>query len=323
MIVPDGALHNLPFEALLVHGGDSPRFILDEFPPIAYAPSANILVNLMKRPASSAESRRSLLTLGNPQYREQADATQEDVSPKTVAATDPPAESSSAEVALVAAADRSGELTRDMMYGFRGVLPPLPGTERECVQLAECFQRQGMTAKPLLGKNATEQQFVESVRGRGIVHLAAHGLVDERYGNLFGAIALTPPTEATFSEHNDGFLSYNEILQLPLADCELAVLSACQTNVGPDRPLEAGSTLAQAFLAAGAHRVIASHWSVSDASTAELVTGFFELIAKDLAQSNRIDAATALHAAKLKVRQDSRWQSPYYWAPFVLLGPSD
>ena len=37
----------------------------------------------------------------------------------------------------------------------------------------------------------------------------------------------------------------------------------------------------QAFWAAGACRVVASHWSVSDESTAELVAGFFELIATD------------------------------------------
>jgi CHAT domain-containing protein len=128
--------------------------------------------------------------------------------------------------------------------------------------------------------------------------------------------------DATLSEGDDGFLSYNEILQLPLADCELAVLSACQTNVGPDRPLEAGSTLAQAFLAAGARRVIASHWKVSDDSTAELVAGLFERLADDLAKSDCFDVTTSLHEAKLKVRNDPRWQAPFYWASFVLLGPS-
>ncbi len=315
VIIPDGALHNLPFEALLVRGGDSPRFVLDEFPPIAYAPSANILVNLIRRSASSPESRRSLLTLGNPQYGLQTGIAKSEAGPTS--------ETSIALGTAVAAADRSGELTRDMMYGLRGSLPPLPGTKEECARLVECFERRGMAVKPLLDINATEQQFVESVRGRGIVHLAAHGLVDERYGNLFGAIALTPPTDTTLGEHNDGFLSYNEILQLPLADCELAVLSACQTNVGPDRPLEAGSTLAQAFLAAGARRVVASHWSVSDASTTELISIFFEFIAADIGKTDQLSAAASLHAAKLKIRNDPRWQAPYYWAPFVLLGPSD
>ena len=135
---------------------------------------------------------------------------------------------------------------------------------------------------------------------------------------------MTPaPTETTLGEHNDGQLSDNELLQWPLADCELAVLSVCQTNVGPDRPLEAGSTLAQAFLAAGAHRVVASHGSVSNASTAELIASFFEVIAADLAMTDQLGSAASMHAAKLKIRNDPRWQAPYSWAPFVLLGPSD
>ena len=49
------------------------------------------------------------------------------------------------------------------------------------------------------------------------------------------------------------------------------MLSACETNVGPQLPLEAGVTLASGFLAAGARRVVASHWSGDDRSTAELM----------------------------------------------------
>ena len=210
-----------------------------------------------------------------------------------------------------------------MMYGIRGSLPPLHGTAQECAQLADSFERRGLPVQKLWAENATERRFVDSVDGHGIVHLAAHGLVDECHGNLFGAIALTPPAEDSASDGDDGFLSYNEILHLRLADCELAVLSACQTNVGPDRPLEAGSTLAQAFLAAGARRVVASHWSVSDASTAQLVSTFVDSLADRLKNEAPLTYASALHQAKLKVRNDPRWQAPYFWAPFVIIGPSE
>src|SRR5262249_36126749 len=143
--------------------------------------------------------------------------------------------------------------------------------------------------------------------------------------NLFGAIALTPPSQPIDSSDNDGFLSLHEIHNLPLSACQLAVLSACQTNVGPDRPLEAGSTIAQAFLAAGARRAGCSHWNVDDDSTAELIGGFFERIAKTSddkgTTADRIEYAKALRDARLAVRSQSQWASPYYWAPFVLIGP--
>jgi CHAT domain-containing protein len=81
--------------------------------------------------------------------------------------------------------------------------------------------------------------------------------------------------------------------------------------------MEAGSTIAQAFLAAGARRAVCSHWNVDDASTAELVGGFFERVAA----SKSVEYAKALHDARLAVRSQSQWASPYYWAPFVLIGP--
>lgn len=329
VIIPDGALHNLPFEALLIRDGQSLSYVLDTFPPICYAPSANILIKLMTRRDSAAGIRRSLVTLGNPHYgvnvvQPKGTSTQTPTAVSPDSTPEPLRPNVAASFAFNESSKASGEISGDMVDGLLGVLPLLKGTQKECDQLAECCERRGMSVKKLLGPNATEKNFVESVRGRGILHLAAHGIMDKEHGNLFGAIALTSSAEATPNEDNDGFLSYNEILRLPLNECELAVLSAGQTNVGPDdRPFEAGTTLAQAFLAAGARRVVASHWSVSDESTAELMRNFFDIIAVELRKSGRLDAASALHQAKLKMRDKSGWKNPYHWAPFVLLGPTD
>ena len=316
VLIPDGALHNLPFEALLVSAGQEPRFVLDDFPPIAYAPSANILANLRRRPDVPTENLRRLLTVG-PQYSRPS---------ATLATTIP--EKPTSNVAEAKGADTSTliaqvELTRDLFEGMIGPLPELKGAKRECERLESSFKQRGLEVIRLLENDATESRFTDVVGGCGLIHLAAHGLVDERYGNLFGAIALSPSANELLGDADDGLLSYREILKLPLNRCELAVLSACQTNVGPNRPLEAGSTLAQAFLAAGARRVVASQWSVSDASTTELVTTFLESVANSLQDSHAPSYASALHQAKLQIRRDKRWAAPYYWAPFILLGPNE
>ena len=161
-----------------------------------------------------------------------------------------------------------------------------------------------------------------AVAGRRFLHLAAHGFVDERYGNLFGALALAPPPPGREAPGDDGFLELHEVYQLPLKDCELAVLSACETNAGPQRPLEAGVTLAGGFLAAGARRVVASHWSVEDRSTAELMAAFFEQVTAARGDG-RVSFARALQKARQQVRSRPEWSAPFYWAPFVLLGPGD
>src|SRR5947209_12079205 len=117
--------------------------------------------------------------------------------------------------------------------------------------------------------------------------------------------------------------SPTEIYTLPLQDCELAVLSACTTNVGPQRPLEAGVTLASGFLAAGARRVVASHWSVDDRSTAELMEAFFKEVTGAARQGKQVSYPQALQQARRQVRGQARWSAPFYWAPFVLVGAPD
>src|SRR5205085_11593669 len=144
-----------------------------------------------------------------------------------------------------------------------------------------------------------------------------------RFGNLFGALALTPPPPGKETAEEDGFLSLHEIYALPLAKCDLAVLSACVTNVGPQRPLEGGVTLAGGFLAAGARRVVASHWSVDDRSTAELIEAFFKEVTAAGSRSRPVSYPEALWKARQQVRSRARWSSPFYWSPFVLVGPGE
>ena len=107
------------------------------------------------------------------------------------------------------------------------------------------------------------------------------------------------------------------------ADCELAALSACQTNVGGERPLEASSTLARAFLAAGARRVICSHWNVDDQAGSELIARFWEEAAAEQKAGGTVHYAQALRNAQRRIRQRPEFASAYYWAPFVLIGPAD
>src|SRR5262249_39577488 len=121
---------------------------------------------------------------------------------------------------------------------------------------------------------------------------------------------------------DDGFLELHEIYQLPLGECELAVLSACETNVGPQQPLEAGVTLAGGFLAAGARRVVASHWRVDDRSAAALMGAFFERLAA-ASRDGPVSFARALQHARQQVRSQPEWASPFHWAPFVLIGTGD
>jgi CHAT domain-containing protein len=99
----------------------------------------------------------------------------------------------------------------------------------------------------------------------------------------------------------------------------LAILSACETNYGPDQQGEGVWALSRGFLVAGSRRVIASNWLVDDEAGANLIA----LLGAEVASKpqSQADYAQALQKAKLAIRQQEKWASPYYWASFVLIGP--
>jgi len=76
----------------------------------------------------------------------------------------------------------------------------------------------------ILGSAATKALVQAQMPGATVIHLAAHGLLDEERG-LGSVIALAP------TETDNGLLTAAEIIDLPL-QANLVVLSACNTGRG-------------------------------------------------------------------------------------------
>jgi CHAT domain-containing protein len=93
---------------------------------------------------------------------------------------------------------------------------------------------------------------------------------------------------------------------------ELLVLSACETAAGDDR---AALGLAGVALRAGARSAVATLWSITDESTAILVSDFYRRL-----QEENSSKAEALRSAQLTLLRDERYRHPVYWAPFLLIG---
>jgi len=131
-----------------------------------------------------------------------------------------------------------------------------------------------------------------------ILHLACHGYVDRANGNLFGALALTPGPDAAMNPDDDGLLTLAEVSRLDLRGTGLAILSACQTNIGPQQFGEGTSGLSRAFLIAGAKRVVAGNWLVDDEAAAGQVSYFGSLTARAMQRNEPPDfGRTSPHAA--------------------------
>lgn len=287
VIVPDGPLFALPFEALVteVSSGRAQAWI-DDGPVVRYAPSLALLDAIGRADEAATRKRPAVLSVCNPRF----------------AAGDGAADAGTA--AWVAR-------TR---YGERGgSLAALPGTELETNGVVETFGAGAVTV--LRGADATERALRDAIPGKDVVHLATHGLVSLRRSDLLAALALTPVSTSDLSD--DGFLQMFEIYNLPIS-ARLVVLSACESSHGRYVEGEGVMALSNGFHAAGARQVVATLWKVDDDASAALMDAFFARVAAGW--DNGGDVARALRDAKRALRADPRRAHPFYWAAFVASG---
>ncbi len=139
-----------------------------------------------------------------------------------------------------------------------------------------------------------------------IVHFATHGQFSSKAENTY---ILTWNDRLNLDRFSNllkdrGTRAGNEI--------ELLVLSACQTARGDNR-----ATLGLAGMAIGARAksTIASLWSVNDEATEELMVNLY----KNLVSKN-LNKGESLQQAQQTLLRNPKYHSPYYWAPFVLIG---
>jgi CHAT domain-containing protein len=149
---------------------------------------------------------------------------------------------------------------------------------------------------------ATKENFLTKSSSSKIVHLATH------------ADASSNPWIAFY----DDTLEAHELYTYQ-NNAELVVLSACNTTIGDIAPGEGVMSLARGFFYAGANTVVSSLWETNDKATSEIMTSFYTHLKEGESKSD------ALHQAKLDYLTSSNLsqQSPYYWAPFILIGEAE
>lgn len=204
----------------------------------------------------------------------------------------------------------SAQLMAPVQFPVKDNLSPLPGTETEVKQIQELLQGKQITCNILINQEANETSIKsESLRNYDLIHFATHGIVDEDNPDL-SRIFLQNDSEA-----EDGNLFSGEIYNLHL-NANLVTLSACQTGLGKISKGEGVIGLSRALVYAGAKNLVVSFWSVADESTSQLMTTFYQ----HLITTKETTFAEALRGAKLKMIRQQKYASPFYWAPFVLIG---
>jgi CHAT domain-containing protein len=280
VIVPDGILNLLPFDALQ---NDYGQYLLKSA-VISYAPSATVL-NALRRRAEPRPLSRDLLGVGDVAYENQGGAGRRIAPPDTL----------------------RGRFVRGFA-DFAGVpLHDLPQTRTEVENIGKIV---GKNAEILLGSTATESTFKqEPLNEFRVLHLAVHGFADPQYPERSALLLGADPKSG-----EDGLLQVREIKRLRL-NAELTTLSACDSGVGKLQGEEGVSDLAEAFLAAGSKTVVASLWSADDTFASALMERFYQRLALGESTSSALRGAKLDMLTKY-----GEQVSPFYWAAYVAIG---
>jgi tetratricopeptide (TPR) repeat protein len=237
---------------------------------------------------------------------------------------------------------------------------PLPATRREVQAIAQLFQSQGRPTSALLGAEASEPE-LDRLAASGelvrfaFIHLAAHGVIDQgipqRSAVILTQVGLPDPLDQVLNHKPvfDGRLLVREIQRSWELKAELVTLSACDTALGKESGGEGFVGFTQALLMSGARSVCVSLWKVDDTATALLMTRFYQnLLGKREGLVGPLPKAESLREAKDWLRHlphdevatltrseprkslkgetsgvVTRFDHPYYWAAFVLVGDPD
>ncbi|MCB9555134.1 MAG: CHAT domain-containing protein [Deltaproteobacteria bacterium] len=170
----------------------------------------------------------------------------------------------------------------------------LPYAALESEALTAAFAKEA--TQRFVGNQATALALRQQAPRAGLLHIAAHA-----------EYRPDRPLSTAFALHEEFALHQVLALKLPGS---LAILSACQSALGPAGSGDHRVALSRAFLSAGAHSVASTLYRISDLGAALVVKHF----ARQLRAGRPL--ADALRKAQLAVRDQLR--HPVFWAAMQL-----
>lgn len=289
VFIPDGVLNAVPFAALpdpskriiaSLPGETIPRLIY--YHDISYVPSLSVLSILRKRSEPWHIPWANNLIISDPIY----------------CRDDPRLDDVHAIGKEIVGNTTPNELGR------------LPWTRNE--RLSFETLNPGGSLSSLFAQDVTKAKVLErGLEHFDLIHLATHSIFDDAFPEIshiaFGKYGVN-------GIEKDQNLYAFEILQMHLP-AQLLVLSSCETAYGSSIRGEGALSITRACMAAGTQRIVASLWTVPGEATAELMDHFYYALFQD-----HLSPAASLSQAQRQLADNPRWNSPYYWAAFIIQG---
>jgi len=307
LVIPEGILNVLPFEALMDPAG---RYLVEQF-HVTYCPSLRVWQLLAER--RYEDVRQPLLAFGGAVYDRAEPLAQR--SPKTEAEP---------EILLNRLRGRIFEAEAEKR-GFREIYEraglanwrDLPGTLAEIRAIAKIVPHTDL----LTGSNVSEHR-IKALSREGrlaryrVLHFATHGFAVSSPPEM-SALVLSDAASRLGDE--DGYLRAYEVARLKLR-ADFVNLSSCETGLGRLYRGEGVVGLTQAFLLAGANGVMVSLWQVDDMETASFMTELYQKTERDGLDFG--EALTSVKRERLRGSAGRGTTAPIDWASFVYIGRS-
>ncbi|MBV6405786.1 MAG: CHAT domain-containing protein [Flavobacteriales bacterium] len=262
LIIPDGSLHQVSFEALV----DAPctptrlrdHFLLRRF-AIAYLHSATTAIRFTDLAREHADG---ALALAPGFSDEDKDRYVKDL----------------------------GDSTRLDRHYLAFVRQPF------ALRTAEGLGRT-LSATLLLGTAANERSLREQAARHGILHLGTHAEMNPR-DPMYARLVLSKGDPEGGTD-DDGYLHAYEIYALDL-HAQLAVLTACETGAGTDEAGEGVRSLGYGFAYAGCPSLVMALWNIDEKVTADLVAGLYEHLADGMPRHKALRQAKLDHVMQAR-----------------------
>lgn len=283
IVVPDGVLGYIPFEALLSATpedlGDFATYpYLIKKHQISYAYSATLLKEMTQR-VHQHRPTQSVLAMA-PFYLK--DPTK--------------------------LLDKWESIETSLMNTSRDSLGHLKGSGDEVAGIKNI-----LNGTALFGPNASLTAFQESAEEYKILHLSTHGKADDRVGD-YAYLAFGVPDQAGAFDKLYARDLYNYAL-----NADMVVLSACETGIGKLQQGEGIVSLARAFAYAGAKSIFTTLWQVNDESTKELMIPFYGHLKKASVTKDAALRMAKLDYLNDK-EKDNHFLHPFFWSGMIGIG---
>ncbi len=289
VIIPDGVLGYIPFDALLkappkdpLNFGNYP-FLCREY-TISYCYSVTLLQEMQQK-QHIRPPERTLLAMA-PFYQ----------------GTYQYLEDQFGNVSKVLDAEEARETGGIVMRRNFG---SLPYSGEEVVTAGKLWR-----GDYLINSDATRERFMHTAENYRILHLSTHGVADNRLGE-YAYLAFAEVPDSLENE----LLYVRDLYGLTL-NADLVALSACETGVGKLHQGEGIISLARAFAYAGAKSLVTTLWVSDDFSTKELMKEFYLYLRKGASKDEALNLAK-LHYLK---KFGGEAAHPFYWAGFMPVG---